>query len=143
MQEGALRVITTDIFDFKLKLTKWINPTLSTYALSSIVPVVRSVRTLSWLYFIARSGPACSIRAAPNPHMPLPGRRLADASPSRSSGEQAMLKNAGVQMQGSDLYLAPNFNLTKWISHRQTFQKPVRLVNFEKSCDREENLWIP
>jgi len=29
--------------------------------------------------------------------MPLPGRRLADASPSRSSGEQALLKHAGVQ----------------------------------------------
>jgi len=48
--------------------------------------------------------------AAPNPHMPPPGRRLADASPSQSSGEQAMLKHAGVQMPNSDLLHHEHFS---------------------------------
>ncbi len=42
-----------------------------------------------WSHFIApltgRGGPACSIRSAPNPHMPVPDRRLAEA----------LLKHAG------------------------------------------------
>jgi len=49
--------------------------------------------------------------AAPNPHRPPPGRRLADASPSRNSGGQGLLKHAGVQMRKSDLLHYEHFRL--------------------------------